>query len=269
MNCDLAGRLIDDYLENGLSRRDRQQLEKHLARCRHCGDELRKLPAFDRDLRRALAASVRPLSLSADASTRIVESAEDSLHRAVWSRRAALTFRLMSGAVAAALVLVALYSLAGRIPDSSRFKPIALLPANRLTVSGSNLDTLSVREQPVPRLTDTLTASLPRASLLVEPRDMRPHLPFTMTVLLQSELSQPLETIHLDLDISGPTGFYRFGLAVKGPLPAHGVSIFRVTPDLLAEPCEEQYLIAPTDVFGLPGVYTLRVTLSDPVVASR
>jgi hypothetical protein len=52
-------------------------------------------------------------------------------------------------------------------------------------------------------------------------------------------------------------------------LPAHGVSIFRVTPELLAKPCEEQYLIEPTEVFSLPGVYTLRVTLSDPVVASR
>ena len=32
---------------------------------------------------------------------------------------------------------------------------------------------------------------------------------------------------------------------------------------------DEQYLIEPTDVFSQPGVYTLRVTLSDPVVASR
>jgi hypothetical protein len=269
MNCDLAGRLIDDYLENRLSQRDSHQLEKHLSRCPHCADELRRRPAFERDLRRALAASVRPLSLSSDASTRIVESAEDSLHRAVWSRRATLTFRLMSGAVAAALVLVALYALLGRIPVSSQFKPIALLPANKLAVSDSNLDTLSVRDQPVPRLTTASTISLPRASLLVEPRDMRPSLPFTMTLLLQSELPQPLETVRLDLDISGPTGFYRFGLAVKGPLPAQGVSILRVTPDLLAEPCEEQYLIAPTDVFSLPGVYTLRVTLFDAVVASR
>lgn len=269
MNCDLAGRLIDDYLENGLGRRDRQQLEKHLAQCRHCADELRSRPAFDRDLRRALASSVRPLSLSADASTRIVESAEDSLHRAVWSHRVTLTFRLMSGAVAAALVLVALFTLAGRVPDSSRFKPIALLPANKLTVSDVNLDTLTAGDQPVPRLTTASIVSLPRTSLLVEPRDMRPHLPFTMTVLLQSDLPQPLESVHLDLDISGPTGFYRFGLAVEGPLPAQGVSILRVTPELLAEPCEQQYLIAPTEVFSLPGVYTLRVTLSDPVVASR
>jgi hypothetical protein len=269
MNCDLAGCLIDDYLENGLSQRDRHQLEKHLARCTHCANELRRRPTLERDLRRALAASVGSLSLSSDASTRIVESAEESLNRAVWAHRATLTFRLMSGAVAAALVLVALFALAGRIPVPSQLKPIALVPANKLTLSDSNPDTLSVGDQPLPRLTATSTASLPRTSLLIEPREMRPHLPFTMTVLLQSDLPQPLETVRLDLDISGPTGFYRFGLVVKGPLPAHGVSIFRVTPAVLAKPCREQYLIEPTDIFSLPGVYTLRVTLSDPVVASR
>ena len=269
MNCDLAGCLIDDYLENGLSQRERHQLEVHLARCPLCADELRRRPALERDLRRALAASVRTLSLSPDATTRIVESAEQSLHRAVRSHRAILTFRLMSGAVAAALVLVSLFALAGRIPVPSQLKPIALLPANRLILSDDAPDTLSVGEQPAPRLTATSAQTLPRTSFIVEPRDMRPNLPFTMTVLLQSDLPQPLATVHLDLDINGPTGFYSFGLLVKGPLPAHGVSIFRVTPDLLAESCEEQYLIEPTDVFGQPGVYTLRVTLSDPVVASR
>jgi hypothetical protein len=269
MNCDLAGCLLDEYLENGLSQRDCQQLEKHLARCPHCAAELRRRPAFERDLRRALATSVRPLSLSAELSRRIIESAEQSLHRAVWSRRVALTFRLMSGALAAMLVLVAIFALLGHIPVASHFKPIALLPANKLPLSSFRTDTLVAIDQPAPRLAATSTGWLPRASLLVEPRDMRPRVPFTMTVLLQSDLPQPLETVRLDLEISGPTGFYHFGLAVKGPLPAHGVSIFRVTPDLLAEPCEEQYLIAPTDVFSLPGVYTLRVTLFDPVVASR
>ena len=97
---------------------------------------------------------------------------------------------------------------------------------------------------------------------------MQPYDPFALTVFLESDLSQPLDSIRLDLDISGPSGFYRFGLAVKGPLPAPGVSIFRVTPELLADACQEQYLMAPVDLFGAPGVYTLRVTLFDPVVAS-
>ena len=33
-------------------------------------------------------------------------------------------------------------------------------------------------------------------------------------------------------------------------------------------PAQEQYLLAPSDVFRLPGVYTLRLTVSDPVFAS-
>jgi anti-sigma factor RsiW len=33
MSCDLAGYLMDDYLEDDLSDHDRQRLEKHLASC--------------------------------------------------------------------------------------------------------------------------------------------------------------------------------------------------------------------------------------------
>jgi hypothetical protein len=74
--------------------------------------------------------------------------------------------------------------------------------------------------------------------------------------------------MHLDLDIDGPTGSYRFGLSFRGPLPAEGMSIFRVTPELLAKPCEERYLMSPTDIFSVPGAYTIRATLLNPVVVS-
>jgi hypothetical protein len=269
MNCDLAGRLIDEHLEIGLSQRDRHLLEEHLASCRRCAEQLRSRPALERDVRRALAASVQRLNLSSEASTKIVAAAEHSLRRANWSNRVIFPFRLMTGAVAAVLVLVGLFALLGHIPVPSHLRPIALFPANMLRLADSQPVTLLAVDQPSPRLTATSTGSLPQATLLVEPRDMRPYQPFTMTVFLQSDLPHPLETLRLDLDISGPTGFYSFGLAVKGPLPAHGVSIFRVTPELLAEPCEEQYLISPTDVFSLPGVYTLRMTLSNPVAALR
>lgn len=269
MNCDLAGSLIDGYLEDRLSQRDRHLLEKHAARCHQCAADLRAQPAFEREVRRALAASVRPLYLSSDVSTKIVTEAGDSLQRAVRSRRIGLTVRLMSGAVAAALVIVSLLALSGRIPVPSHLRPIALLPASKLALSASSPDALAPGEQLTPRLTSTSSTSLPRASLLVEPRNMEPSEPFTMTVFLQSDLPQPLDAVRLDLEITGPTGFFRFGLAVKGPLPAHGVSIFRVTPETLAKPCEEQYLISPTDVFSLPGTYTLRVTLFDPVVTSQ
>lgn len=268
MNCDLAVSLLDDYIEHGLSRRDCMLLEKHLARCVRCAEEWRRRPAFERDVRQALTSSVGPLYLSSEASTRIVQAASKSLNHATWTQRTFLTFRLLGGAVAAVLVLVGFVSLMGDLPVTSRGRPIALLPASRLILSRAGFDTLLPVEQPAPPLTASSHVSLPKASLLVEPWQMQPQDPFTMTVLLQSDLPQPLETLRLDLDITGPTGYYTFGLAVKGPLPAHGISVFRVTPDLLLEPAQEQYLMAPSDVFRLPGVYTLRLTLSDPVFAS-
>lgn len=268
MNCDLAVSLIDDYIEQGLSRRDCLLLEKHFARCTRCAEEWRRRPAFERDVRRALAASVSPLCLSSEASTRIVEAASESLHRAAWTQRTFFTLRLLGGAVAAVLVVVGLLALVGDLPVTSHLRPVALLPVSKLILSRAGFDTLLPAEQPAPWLTAKSQVSLPKASLLIEPWRMRPQEPFTMTVLLQSDLPQPLETLHLDLDIRGPTGFYSFGLAVKGPLPAHGVSVFRVTPDLLVEPAQEQYLMAPSDVFRLPGVYTLRLTVSDPVFTS-
>jgi hypothetical protein len=268
MNCDLAVGLIDDYIEQRLSRRDCLLLENHLAQCMRCAEELHRRPAFERDVRRALAVSVRPLYLSPEASTRIVEAASQSLKRASRSQRTFRTLRLLGGAVAAILVLVGFLSLIGDLPVTSHLRPVALLPASKVILSRTGMDTLLPAEHPAPRLTATSHLSLPEASLLVEPWRMEPQEAFTMTVLLQSDLPQPLETVRLDLDITGPTGFYTFGLAVKGPLPAHGVSVFRLTPDLLVEPAQEQYLMAPSDVFRLPGVYTLRLTLSDPVLAS-
>jgi hypothetical protein len=38
-----------------------------------------------------------------------------------------------------------------------------------------------------------------------------------------------------------------------------------VTPELLAAPCERQYQIAPIEIFRVPGVYTLRATLFNPL----
>jgi hypothetical protein len=268
MNCDLAGSLIDDYLENGLSQRERQQVEKHLARCSHCTKEVRKRPAFERDLRRALALSVSSLHLSADAQTGIVRAVEQSMDRAKRSRRVILGFQVMASAVAAVLLMVGLFALLGQIPVPSGLKPTVLFPRNNLPLSESEPVTISLRGQSNPQLVSAADA-LPRASLIVEPREMGPHDPFTMTVWLESDLPEPLETVRLDLEITGPTGFYRFGLEVNSPLPARGVSIFEVTSEVLAEACQEQYLISPTDMFAVPGAYTFRVTLAYPVPLSQ
>lgn len=266
MNCDLAVSLLDDYIEHSLSQRDCLLLEKHVAQCPRCVEELRRRPGFERDVRRALAASVRPLYLSPEASTRVVQAATESLNRATWSQRTFLTLRLLGGAVAALLVLVGFLSLVGDLPVASSFRRVALSPTSKLILSQTGMDTLLPAQRPAPRLTTTSQMSMPLASLQVDPWLMHPQEPFTMTVLLQSDLPQPLEKVRLDLDIAGPTGFYRFGLVVRGPLPAHGVSVFRVTPDLLVEPAQEQYLMTPSDLFRLPGTYTLRLTVSDPVL---
>jgi hypothetical protein len=87
---------------------------------------------------------------------------------------------------------------------------------------------------------------------------------FTVTVFLQSDLPEPLETARLDLDIDGPTGYYRFALSARGPLAAQGLTALRVTSEALVAPCEEKYQIPPTDIFGASGIYTVRVALPGP-----
>jgi hypothetical protein len=269
MNCDIACHLIDDYLENRLSQRDRQYLERHLFHCPRCAEELYRRPVFERDVRQALAASVRPLHLSPVVSTRIVEAAQNTFHRALWFRGAGLGLRVTSAGVMVALLLVGLLSLLGHIPVPLRLQPVTLFPASKLLLSDQHPVTLITGNEPAPRNTTSATISLSQSDLLVEPLDLNTGEPFTMTIFLHSDVPRPLDAVRLDLDISGPSGYYRFALIVKGPLPAHGVSILRITPDLLNASCQEQYLISPTDVFGVPGVYAVRVTLFSPVVSSE
>lgn len=244
MTCDQACLLIDDYLENRLGHYERQRLENHMVFCPACAEELRNRPAFERTMLRQLTASVQHLHLSPSASQRIVRAAQSSSNRAVWSNRGARVVQALAGVAAVALVVVGVMLLAGQIqvpPDL----PQAVQPqANEL---GPSL-----------RFTD----------LFVEPRDMSPGDTFTITVLLRSDLPESLATAHFNLDIDGPEGDYRFALAARGPLPARGVSVLEVTSEQLADPCQEQYQIVPTDIFRAPGVYTVRATLFGPAAAS-
>jgi hypothetical protein len=269
MNCELAGRLLDGYLENELGPRDRLLLEKHVATCRRCADDLRRRPAFERDVWRSLTTSVRSLALSSAASTRIVRAAEQSLRRAVWERRVVVIFQLVGGAMATSLLVVGLLVLLGQIPVPTDLKPRALFPANQPALSEPRPGVVPAATQPAPQVVDTTVNWTPRVSFRLQPSQLYAGEPFTMTVFLKSEAPGPVETVHLDLDVSGPSGFYRFGWTVDGPLPAHDVTIFRITPGLLAGPCQEQYLISPADIFGFPGVYTVQLVVSDPVVASH
>ena len=265
MNCEVAGRLIDSLLLDELNQRDRDRMEEHLAHCPRCAVELRKQPALERKMRRALAASVRPLYLSADTSARIVQASEESLIRAGKAHRTMLTVRLVSGALALLLVAVGFLALMGRIPVPSNLKPVSLLPAKSLVAADPEPKAILRAGLPLPDLATPALAPL-EARVVIEPRDLYPREPFTMTVYVQSNMPEPLQTIDLDLDISGPTGLYHFELTFDGPLQTEGTSIFRVTPDLLAVPCEERYLMLPTDMFAVPGTYTIRVVLMHPVV---
>ena len=268
MKCEVADRLLDGFMQDELNQRDRNRLEEHLGTCPRCASELRKYPALEREVRRALAASVRPLYLSADVSSRIVQASEESLNRAGRARRAALTVRIASGALAALLVAVALLALLGRIPVPSNLKPVSLLPVKRLLSAEPDFGNVFGAGRPVPSMTiPTLTEV--DATLLVEPRDIHPGDPVTITVYVQSALPEPKDTVRLDLSISGPTGLYRFELSFDGPLPAEGMSIFRITPDLLDQTCEERYLISPTEIFAVPGTYTIRVIILNPATVAH
>lgn len=244
MTCEQACLLIDDYLENRLGRYERQRLENHMVFCPDCAEELRNRPAFERTMLRQLTASVQHLHLSPAASQRIVRAAQSSSNRAVWSNRGTWVVQALAGVAAVALVVVGVMLLAGQIqvpPDLPQVvQPQASEPGSSLLFT----------------------------DVFVEPWDMNPGEPFTITVLLRSDLPQSLDTARFNLDIDGPGSDYRFALAARGPLPARGVSVLEVTSELLADPCREQYQIAPTDIFRVPGVYTVRATLFSPVVAS-
>lgn len=269
MNCEAVGHLMDDYLDNELSQRELDLFEEHLGRCYRCVRELRRRPAFERGLRRALASSVQPLSLPSEVSSRIIRASELSLRRALWSDRAGHVFQAVTGMAALCLVLVGILFLTQSIPVSSRLQPIALFPVRQASLS--NLDPAPRPAGNQPALPDADLPPVPssRVSMIFEPWTMHPRDVFTITVYLWSADPQPVKAVSLDLDVNGPTGYYRFDLALQDPLPAGGVSVLKVTPELLAEPCHEQYLISPTDLFSATGVYDVRVTMSKPVVAGR
>jgi hypothetical protein len=249
MNCDLACRLIDDYLQDRLSRHDRHRLETHLASCRACSEEFRARPAFDRSLWHALTASVQHLQLSPETSMRIVRASQASRHRAVWSSRATLTLQAMAVAAAVAIVLVGALIITGRIQN-----PLGIAWSTPMAGEPS---------------TEQVAVSLTRDDVYMEPWSMQPGEPFTITLYLHSNLPQPVDVVRLDLDISGPAGDYRFALAARGPLPAQGVSVVQMTPDTLAAFCDRQYQITPTEMFGAPGIYTLKATVFSPLAAKE
>lgn len=273
MNCSAARHLIDEYMENRLGRIERQRLELHLARCPSCSEEVHTQSVLERMVWQALSASVEHRSLSSATSARIVQEAQLGLHRAVWSNRFTVGARMMAIAATAALVLVGLFVLLGQIPIPSELSPITLLPVRQLVLSGRQPDTVVSIQEPTLYELDSVSVSsadppalsLSRSEHIIEPQRLQPGEAYTVTVYLLSDLPEPLDMAHVDLEMTGPTGYFQFPLTVKGPLPAHGVSVLRVKSDALADLCQEKYLISPTDIFSVPGSYLVRVVLSGPL----
>lgn len=277
MNCGVVCHRIEDYLENRLGRYERQCFETHLSSCPSCSEELRSRTALDQLLWMALAGSVQHRSLSPETSTRMVREAQDSARRAVWAGRVGLALRLTLSTVTLALVVIGLFVLVGQIPISTEVGPVPLLPVKQLVLSAQRPLTVSPVAEPTllePSVAMASVENKPSLSLspgenLFEPQPLQSGEAFTVTVLLSSDLAEPLDNARFDVDISGPSGSFHFPLIVQGPVPAHGLSVLRVTSEVLEAPCQEKYLIAPTDIFGEPGLYTLRVTLFRQISVAR
>ncbi len=245
MTCGSASYLIDDFLGDQLSRRERQRLEKHLSSCPHCAELLRQQLAFERRMQQVLTASVHQFQLAPDASRGMIQAVETSLQQQAWRFRVWPIARVMAGALAAALLVLGLLLLAELLP-------VPLMGGQRAARSPASRPALSVDQ----------------SSITFEPHNMVPGDRFTVTVPIESSLLQDIDNIRCDLEISGPTGQYRFALFMQGPLPARGLSVTQVTPELLAKASQDQYQLSPAQIFGLPGTYTFRVTVFSPVVAS-
>jgi hypothetical protein len=277
MNCDLACHLIDDYLEKRLSRYDTRRLERHLSACSSCARELRERPRFERTIRQALAASVQQRHLSAEASIKIVQEAQGRLRRAVWVNRAYLGARVAASAAAICLVLVGLLVLLNGIPAKSNVDTITLFPSRQLSPSNRQRSARFTQSEPTwsGQQPADLAVEPPKAlslgpsDVLIEPWMLEPGEAFTITLSLHTNLPQPVDSARFDLDVNGPTGYYRFEVTVKGPLPAHGVSVLQITPDILAAYSREKYLLSPTEIFGEPGVYTVQIFLFSPISSAK
>ena len=286
IDCDRARRLLDDYLEYRLRKRDRRLFETHIAGCPRCAPwyahELRARPALEHHLRLALGASVRSVSLSPAAGARITQSAQASVRRGIWLNRAMIAGRLLAGAVSAILLaagLVYLLNWVWRLPQATTtpagtgeilsssqgtqplpapagvawdgvLEPGELFPGESFAPAQLLVDAPSGQSQP-------LTYGL----LLFEPGLLQTGQAFTTTLLVRNEQDQPFPVSQVNLDIEGPQRSYHFELAVSDPLPAERVSALRITPGSLAEASQERYQVSPDQIIDTPGVYTIRVTL--------
>lgn len=272
MNCSLVDGLIDDYIDNELSPRERSRFEEHLASCGGCRGELRRRSALDRSLRQALGAAVQHRYLSPVTSSQSIHSAQKQLDRSIRHHRVAVAGQVVVGALMAVLAILGLLVALDRLSLPAGLNPITLLPVKRLVSSGRQIVEVSPDSQwdpeglqpPAPAPGTKEGLSLSSSGCFIDPQPLVPGDPFAITLLLHNNLPKTLEAARFDLEISGPTGYFQFPLSVEGPLPARGISLVRVTTESLAGMCQDKYMVPPTHIFRLPGTYKLRITLYRP-----
>jgi hypothetical protein len=236
---------MEDLTGDQLSRRERQRLEEHLTSCSSCAKVLHEQVALEQRIQMALAASVHKLQVPANASRVMIQEVESSLQQTRWRFRIRPVAQVMAGVLAVALMVLGLLVLSENIPIPS---------------AGGQQTSHSRTIEPA--------LSVDQNSISFEPAKMVPGDRFTVTIPIESNLLQRVDAVRCDLEIEGPTGQFRFALFIQGPLPARGLSVIQVTPELLAEPSQDQYQMTPDEIFGLPGAYAFRVTLFSPMVAS-
>lgn len=243
MNCDLAGHLIDDYLDDRLRQSDRQHLEQHISLCPRCAGELRDRLAFERGVRQALTASVQNLQLAPGIGKGILRTVESGAQQTTWSHPALRVTQALAGLLVIGLLLLGLSLLLGGVSMPMEVGQVVFQPGSRPVLSVN------------------------RGDIFVEPQHIQPGDLFTVTVAMRGDQFQPRETVLCNLDIEGPSGSYRFELSLQSPLPTRGRSVLRVTPDILAVASQKQYGLLPADILSEPGVYSFRVTLFSPDVS--
>ncbi len=269
MKCASACRRMDSYMENRLGLHERQRLEMHLSSCPGCAEELKRRSELEQALWNALGAAVQHRALSSESSARIVGAAQGSMRRAVRMRRVGLSLRVLASAAALCLVIVGTLVWTGRISIPSKLGPITLAPVKQLIQAAQQPVTMSPMDQrsrperrnSIPSPEDEPMLRLVSGRNLIEPQPLEAGDSFTITIYLYSDLSDPVDEARFDLDISGPSGHYQFPLAMEGPVLAHRLTALRLSAADLAVPCQEKYLIPPTDIFAVPGSYAVQVTL--------
>jgi hypothetical protein len=244
MNCDLACGLMDEYLDDRLSHRDRERIEEHLNRCLRCRQELESRLAFDDLVRHRLTAAVSSLQLPRESTHRIIQAAQRSTQRALWSKRLVAGGQVALGVAAVILLMVGLIYSLGRVPTP---------------LQGSQVEVAGPKETRVQRQQD---------AVWIEPPRLYAGEPFTVTLRLRNETSQPLDggLVVFSLKRAEATGpEYRFAIPLGEVLQPDERWEVELTPQNLRPVCLREYQIEPAELLAEPGVYSFRVTFQPAV----